>query len=318
MKELDKEKKVDIIIPTYCPDEKFLRLLLALKQQSMNPHKVIIVNTDRETWNRLQMNKKISEIGEFSFVFHVHHIKKEEFDHGESRNLGVRLSGAPYFVCMTQDAVPADENLIKNLLEGMSDRVKCSYARQLPREGASPLEKYTREFNYPKVSLKKSQEDKERLGIKTYFSSNVCAIYERESFDALGGFVEKTILNEDMLYAVSLLQTGGYLYYNAEAKVYHSHEYSGIQQFKRNFDIGVSQAEYADVFAGLKSEGEGIRLVKNTAKYLISEQKAYWIPKLIYISACKYMGFLLGKKYKILPMSLRRRFSMNREYWQEE
>lgn len=318
MKELDKEKKVDIIIPTYRPDEKFLRLLRSLKQQSLKPQKVIIINTDREIWNRLQMDARISELGERSFVLHIHHITKEEFDHGGSRNLGVRFSTAPYFICMTQDAIPADAYLIEKLLSGMHENIKLSYARQLPREGASPPEKYTREFNYPPVSLKKSQEDKERLGIKAYFSSNVCAIYERASFDALGGFVEKTILNEDMLYAASLLQAGGHLYYNAEAKVYHSHEYSGIQQFKRNFDIGVSQAEYADVFSGLKSEGEGIRLVKNTAKYLISEKKAYWIPRLIYISACKYMGFLLGKKYKILPLSLRRRFSMNRGYWQEE
>lgn len=318
MKELDIEKNVDVIIPTYRPDEKFLKLLQGLEQQSHRPQKVIIINTDRSIWNRLQMDTRISELGEHSFVLHIHHITQEEFDHGGSRNLGVRFSTAPYFICMTQDAIPADAYLIERLLSGMHENIKLSYARQLPQEGASLLEKYTREFNYPPVSLIKSEEDKAKLGVKLYFASNVCAIYERATFDALSGFVEKVILNEDMLYAARLLQERWHLYYNAEAKVYHSHEYSGIQQFRRNFDIGVSQVEYREIFSGLKSEGEGLRLVKKTAQYLISKKKGYRIPQLIYISACKYLGFVFGKNYRILPMSLRRRCSMNRGYWQEE
>ena len=53
--------------------------------------------------------------------------------------------------------------------------------------------------------------------------------------------------------------------YVADAKVIHSHNYNCTQQFKRNFDLAVSQADHPEVFGGIRSESEGIRLVKQTA-----------------------------------------------------
>ena len=54
--------------------------------------------------------------------------------------------------------------------------------------------------------------------------------------------------------------------YVPDAKVIHSHNLTPMQQFHCNFDLAVSQAEHPEIFADLKSEGEGIRLVKQTAK----------------------------------------------------
>lgn len=74
---------------------------------------------------------------------------------------------------MTQDAMPADDNLIEQLTEPLRDQVAVSYARQLPREDCAPVECYTREFNYPAQSRIKSAEDLKTLGIKT-FSAPMC------------------------------------------------------------------------------------------------------------------------------------------------
>ena len=89
-------------------------------------------------------------------------------------------------------------------------------------------------------------------------------MYRRELYLQLGGFVQKAIFNEDMIFAGELIQKGYGVAYAAEAKVVHSHNYSAIQQFHRNFDLAVSQADHPEVFAGIRSEGEGIRLVKKT------------------------------------------------------
>lgn len=124
------------------------------------------------------------------------------------------------------------------------------------------MEQYTRQFNYPEESRVKWLADLPELGIKTYFCSNVCAMYRRELYLQLGGFVQKAIFNEDMIFAGELIQKGYGVAYAAEAKVVHSHNYSAIQQFHRNFDLAVSQADHPEVFAGIRSEGEGIRLVK--------------------------------------------------------
>ena len=72
----------------------------------------------------------------------------------------------------------------------------------------------------------------------------------------------------------------------------HSHNYSWIQQFHRNFDLGVSQAEHPEIFESVKSEGEGIRLVKQTFSYLIAKKKIWLIPGFIMQSGFKYAGYL--------------------------
>lgn len=51
----------------------------------------------------------------------------------------------------------------------------------------------------------------------------------------------------------------------------HSHNLSPLEQFHRNFDMAVSQADHPEVFEGLPSEGEGIRLVKQTAVKLLKK-----------------------------------------------
>ena len=166
------------------------------------------------------------------------------------------MSDAEILVYMTQDAMPADQFLIERLLYGFSyENVAAVYARQLPAADCQFIERYTREFNYPKTSRLKSKEDLSKLGIKTYFCSNVCAAYQKDVYERLGGFVRKTIFNEDMILAGRMVQEGWKIYYAADAKVIHSHNYNCRQQFHRNFDLAVSQADHPEIFEGVPSEG---------------------------------------------------------------
>ena len=103
--------------------------------------------------------------------------------------------------------------------------------------------------------------------------------------------------------------------YAADARVIHSHNYTGIQQFHRNFDLAVSQADHPEVFSGVRSEGEGVKLVKNTAVYLIKQGKIHLVPQLVYTSGCKYLGYLIGKRYKKLPHGVIMWCTMNKNYW---
>ncbi len=310
------ENLVDVIIPTYKPDNKFLKSINRLLSQTVEINKFIIINTDKAIWDNFLIDDKLSDIiKDKKDKFIIKHIKKEEFDHGKSRNFGASLSSSKYFICMTMDAIPADEYLVENLLSKMSDEIKLTYARQVPSVLADDLESFTRIFNYPNIDCIKRQEDIKKYGIKTYFCSNVCACYEKDTFLKIGGFRENIILNEDMLYARDLLVSKKALEYVSKAIVIHSHNYSGIKQLKRNFDIGVSQAVSKDIFKNLNSQSEGIKLVKESIKYLIAKKKAYLIPKLLYISACKFIGFKLGKSYKFLPKPLVKKISLNNTYF---
>lgn len=266
-------------------------------------------------------------------------IVPEEFDHGGTRRRGAKESQADVLLFMTQDAVPADAFLVEHLVRalgygeenerpcpkaaergtGADDiQVAAAYARQLPAKDCRPIERFTRGFNYPAKSAVKTADDLPRLGIKTFFCSNVCAAYRREVYETLGGFCRRTIFNEDMILAAGLIRGGYGIAYASEARVVHSHNYSGWQQVRRNFDLAVSQADHPEVFAGIASEGEGIRMVKETADYLCKSGHAYLLPKLFWQSGCKYLGYLLGKRYRMLPRFLVRAITMNQRYWVHE
>lgn len=306
--------KVDVIIPVYKPDRGFLTMIEKLQTQTVPVSRIILMNTEQKYLDRLLYGTTLER--EHHNIT-VKHLSKREFDHGRTRNQGVKLSDADVFVMMTQDAIPADDFLFERLLEGLGgEQTAAAYARQLPDRDSSEAERYTRQFNYPAEPRLKTKADLPALGIKTFFCSNVCAAYRRDVFDELGGFVNRAIFNEDMLYAAKAVEAGYGIAYAAQAKVYHSHNYTYRQQFHRNFDLGVSQADHPEVFAAYPSESEGIRLVKSTVAHL--KEKGMWmkIPDVIIQSGFKYMGYLMGKRYRRLPMRLVTACSSNREYWQ--
>lgn len=308
--------KVDVIVPVYMPDKRFFKQLKRLEQQTQPVNRYIIMNTEQEYWDSW-----IAEIGEDTLPenLSVFHVTKETFDHGATRNAGLEQSDADVCVCMTDDALPADKHLLEKLVEALyaSPEIAIAYAKQLPNKDCGVIERYTRTFNYPDESRVKTNADLDELGIKTYFCSNVCAAYKREIYLELGGFTRKTIFNEDMIFAAGAMKRGYAVCYAADAKVIHSHNYTALEQFHRNFDLAISQADHPEVFAGLRSEGEGIKLVKQTAGYLFRSGRADLIPVLVWNSGWKYLGYLLGKRYKSLPEGLVRRLSMNKNYWTE-
>ncbi len=309
-------RTVDVIIPTYKPDISFLRLLDDLQKQSVRPSKIIIMNTDKVFWDRLVEKSGEDPLDKYDNII-IRHVTKTEFDHGDTRNEGARLSDADFFLMMTQDAHPRDKVLIQSLLGAMDSDVAASYARQYPRSDCSLAERYSRKFNYPSEPMKKTQADIARLGIKTYFCSNVCAMYNRKIFDEIGGFTKKTIFNEDMVYAGSACQKGYAICYVPEAGVIHSHNYTYLQQFHRNFDIGVSQTDHPEIFAAVSSESEGKKMVRQTIDHFRHIGKSYMIPDYCIMCAFRLIGYKLGRNYKHLPRKLRISFSLNKEYFKK-
>ena len=306
-------EKADIIIPVYKPDGKFLTLIEKLGKQSVLPNRIIIMNTEQKYYDRLIYGTSFQKEHRDMVV---KHLSRREFDHGRTRNRGVQYSDTDFFIMMTQDAVPADEYLVERLLEQLgNENVAVAYARQLADGDSSEIEKYTRNFNYLEQSKIKTKADLETLGIKTFFCSNVCAAYNRKIFDELGGFVKHTIFNEDMIYAARAVEAGYGIAYTAEARVVHSHDYSNREQFQRNFDLGVSQAQHPEVFAAYPSESEGIRLVRQLIRHLRESGHRSQIPHVMMQSGARYIGYQLGRHYRALPDKMVVRMSNNKEYW---
>ena len=302
-------KTVDVIIPAYHPGKEFATLIKRLEKHAVPIHRIIVMNTEESMWNK--------EWEKLSDVMEIHHLAKSEFDHGGTRAQAAELSDADVMIFMTQDAMPADRELLAELLKALEqdENIAAAYARQLPNAECSFVERYTRAFNYPDRSGVKTKKDMDQYGIKTFFCSNVCAAYKKDIYQKQGGFVRRTIFNEDMIYAGGLIQAGYGIAYAAEAKVIHSHNYNCMQQFHRNFDLGVSQAEHPEIFEGVPSEGEGMRLVKKTLSHLVRSEKIWLIPGFVMQCAGKYAGYLAGKNFRRLPKKFVLWCTMSPNYW---
>lgn len=308
--------KIDVIIPTYKPGKELFTLLDLLERQTIVPEEILLINTEESYYHNLIQGKDMHSLYP---NLRVEHIRKEEFDHGRTRKMAASMTTSPVFVMMTQDAIPTNNRLLENLCKNLDSEdqpVAAAYARQLAGEKSGILEQFSRKFNYPEQSRMKSQKDYEELGIKTIFFSDVCAAYRRDIYEKMGGFVEKAIFNEDMLYADKVIKAGFSISYEADALVLHAHNYTNMQQLRRNFDLGVSQAQNQEVFGALKSEKEGMKLVKEVTNSLNKKGKRLTLLYFYSQCFCKYLGYLLGKKYEKLPRKWILALTSNKAYWE--
>ncbi|MDR0948509.1 MAG: glycosyltransferase [Lachnospiraceae bacterium] len=306
---------IDILIPVYKPTKRLISLIEKLETQTIPFQNIILINTEEKYFQQLLYGTHFFEKHR---KIQITHLSKREFNHGRTRRMAVEKSNADVFVMMTQDAVPVNDTLLESLIRHLSENVAVSYARQIPDASSSETEQFMRRFNYPEESMIKSKRDIPTLGIKTYFCSNVCAAYRRDIYEELGGFVRHTIFNEDMIYAAGAIQAGYRIAYEADACVNHSHDYTAMQQFHRNFDLGVSQANYPEVFAAFSSEGEGKKLVKQTVAHLRERKLRKHLLSFYVQCAYRYAGYWMGKHYRKLPKRIILACTMNKEYWNQE
>ncbi|MCD7806140.1 MAG: glycosyltransferase [Lachnospiraceae bacterium] len=305
---------IDVMIPTYKPGREFIEILNRLTKQSCPVHKIILINTEESLLTE-PVKEAIKRLPEG--MAELSHISKEEFDHAAVRRRGMDCSGADFVLFMTQDAVPANARMVEELSSMLQrdPRMAVAYARQLPKEDAALTERCGREFNYPDRERVKGIDDLAELGVKTFFCSDVCAMYRRDVFYQSGGFEERAIFNEDMIYACKVMRAGYLVGYAARAEVFHSHNYGFWDQFHRNFDLAVSQADHPEVFEGISSEKEGVRMIQRSFRYFARHQKPWVIVPFLWQCVGRYSGYLLGKRYRKLPRRVILLCTSNREYW---
>ena len=299
---------VAVIIPTLNGGEILLRCFDMLRQQIPKPDCVLIVDSGSTDGT----DKEAGETG-----YELIRIAKGEFDHGGTRQAAAeRLAGFDVLVYLTQDAVLASPNTLAQLVAPFADsQVGTTYGRQLPRPGSNAIEAHARLFNYTPLSNMRTLADKAHMGIKAAFTSNSFAAYRTTALAAVGGFPQSLILGEDMVVAARMLQTGWAVAYVAEAQVWHSHSYTLLQEFRRYFDIGVMHQDQAWILRDFgKPEGEGGRFVRSEFAYL-KDHTPWLLPSAVVRTMAKYLGYKLGQHSSSLPLSIKRKLSMHRSFW---
>lgn len=301
-------KKIQVIIPIYKPDHKLIELLKKIKEQSIEDIPLLIIDSGSN-------DEYKSEIKNMNCL--VKKIDVKTFNHGGTRQMGADMfPDKDIYIFLTQDAILVNEKSIENIVKVFDNfNIGCAYGRQLPHKDANLFSSYARLFNYKDKSYIYSINDKEKYGIKTAFNSNSFAAYRRKALNEIGGFPIDTILSEDMYVAAKMLLNKWSVAYCSDAMVYHSHNYTIWQEFKRYFDIGVFYSRESwikDTFGG--AEGEGKKYIISEFKYLIKRNIVLIFPMIIR-DIMKFFGFRLGMKERFINKHIKRKISMTKNFW---
>ncbi|GAB3709716.1 glycosyltransferase [Spirosoma flavus] len=299
---------VSVIIPTYNAASYLPSLLKSLEEQTL-PHELVIIDSGSN-------DETLTILKRHNITPHI--IPKSSFNHGGTRNLGASLATNNILVYLTQDALPARKDALEKIVDMLmsQDNIAMAYGRQLPYPDASTLSQFARQTNYPAESKLKSKALIPELGIKTCSCSNSFAAYRKDRLLASGGFAVDIILGEDVTVAAKYILGDQILGYCAEAEVYHSHNYTIGEEFKRYFDIGVFHDEQRDIISQFtRAESEGFAYLWDELKYLVKTSQTGLIPEQLLRTGAKYVAYRAGRWHRKLPISLKRRWSMHSFYW---
>jgi len=301
--------KVSVIIPTRNGGKYLERLFKTLKEQTLRPAQLLVVDSSSDD--------DTSTICKNSGADLIR-IDATTFDHGGTRNLAASKAEGEIIAFMTQDTFFRNKTALENLIVPLEKpMIAASYGRQIPTEEANPVETFVRSFNYPPTPTIKGIDDLPRLGVKTFFFSNVCSAIKKSAFEEVGRFPQKTIMNEDMCLAAKLIIKGYKIAYQPHAIVYHSHNYSLRKQFKRYFDIGVFFNRNRWIKDLASSEKEGIRYVKEEIRFLSVNGKRKWIPYALVDTTLRFLGYRTGLLEKNWPLGIKKRMSLNKIFWSD-
>jgi len=242
-------------------------------------------------------------------------VPRAEFNHGLTRERARRALGTDIVVMLTPDAVATDTEFVERLTRPIRDGLAAvSYGRQLARAGASLVERYGRDFNYPNRSQLRSLADWWAYGSYTHFCSNACAAWSNAALDAVGGF-PATLVSEETVVVARLLRAGHRIAYVAHATVVHSHDLDLLGELKRHFDIGYTRRRFADLLREPeRDEVRGRAFARGLLARAWREEPASVAAVAAHLAA-KWLGYRLGLLGPALPLPLASRLSGQDYFW---
>lgn len=300
---LHKERpKASVIIPTLNGGDLFKKVVGAVQSQQAPWDFELIVVDSESTDGTAEFASSLPNV-------RFHSIRKKEFQHGKTRNLGIELSAGDFVAFLTQDALPADQYWLYNIVSLFSNfpRAAAAFGRHLPYPSASPFLKYDMErffdgFNQYPVAISKytniaswnANDISWRQTLHFYSDNNSCL--RRTAWENVPyPFVD---YGEDQVWAMRIIDAGYEKLYAKHAVVYHSHDYDydGMYQkcfedsrfFKKHFDYDCAPAD---------------KMVENTISEINAADEAWareneidkkWVPIQRTLNEAKIRGFLAG------------------------
>jgi len=307
-------KETGVLVPTYnaMSCDTFPELIKLLSDVRNEFGKILIIDSSS--------NDKTVEFATNAGV-EVLVIPAQEFNHGATRDMGVKILSDRYFlkyvIFLTQDSLLESYDSLCSIIKPFeNDVIGAVCGRQVPHDNADPIAQHSRLFNYKETSRINNKSSIPKLGLKAAFMSNSFAAYDIRILQKINSFPKDLIFGEDMYVSAKMILDGYETYYSANAIVKHSHNYSLSEEFKRYFDIGVFHASTPFLLVNFSSPNkEGKRYLISELKYTFNNGGLVWFFNSLIRSFLKIIAYKLGVQYLKININLCRVMSMDKNYW---
>ncbi|SHH27137.1 glycosyltransferase family 2 protein [Clostridium grantii] len=278
--------KISIIMPVYNGEKYLNKLISEIKLQHIDIPIEIIAAVSKSKDNSLNICKELCDI-----VYEV-----DNFQHGLTRHEAALKATGNILVFITQDIMPENVNWLNNLVKPLieENNIIATYSRQIAYPEASETEKLIRNFNYPDYNRIANKDTKGKWGRKTIFYSDSSSATLRKDFLELGGYNFDLGTNEDVIYAINVVDSGKSILYNSQSIIYHSHDFKIKAAFNRYKLIGEFEKKYETKIKAYDSASEGKKLLIYLLRNLL---KKFKIIEIVYLGVdlfTRYLGFKVG------------------------
>jgi len=278
---------VEVICPLYNASKYVENLNNSIKKQKN-------VKIDKISYVLTRSNDNSEDIlNQIGATYNI--VEPEDFSHSKTRETIALRSNSDVLVFITQDIdIRADDWLEKLVNPIINGEVEASFSRQLTKYDS--IEKYTREKNYPPESYIVTKDDVQELGLRAFFFSDAASAVKTSIFKYLNGYDGKILpTNEDQYIAHKLVMHGYKIKYCADSIVYHSHQFTLRQLYKRYYDTGVfySMEPYMNNYGTTKTGGG---LAKYVLKRAVQDKNLKVLVRFIPDMGVRFIGMKMGKK----------------------
>ena len=230
---------VTIVIPTYNGGDLLKEVVKAIQSQIYPAGFEVIIIDSESTDNTRNDFKDVEGV-----VFHE--IAKQDFNHGGTRNLGVSLAQGEYVAFITQDAIPANDFWLYNLVSPLKTNVNAAgvFGRHIPYQDTSKylkrdLNNHFIQFNqYPLVVSQNTQlpsnfkDNPDAWNHILWFYSDNNSCLRKSIWEQLP--LPEVSFGEDQLWAQRIINAGYDKCYAPNAVVIHSHNFDYNEVYERS------------------------------------------------------------------------------------
>ena len=302
---------VSIVIPTKNAGDLIGQVLEAIEKQKTNlQYEIICVDSGSED-NTLEIIKKHRSVKLFKIL-------PEEFGHGKTRNYGASQGTGEFIVFITQDALPASNSWLENLVSVVRKDPLCAGAFGIhypytncnifdERDIKAHFEGFGKNNTYYWITdCKRYREDEGYRHLLCFYSdNNSCmrrSIWEKYPYDNVD-------FAEDQFWARKIIELGYHKAYAADAPVYHSHNYKLHTYFGRYYDEykGLYELHQYCMHRNFLLVPGAILLhiildfkyIKQYKAILLLREKLYWCLYSIGRNISRYIGGWFGGHYHL-------------------